>query len=73
MGVVMNAQGNKMIKDLSVDEFKFLITNATKEALEDVIEDISALSSKKYIKSIKEARRDYKEGRVKRFEDVFKI
>jgi hypothetical protein len=41
--------------------------------LEDLIEDIQALSSDEYLRSIEEARNDYKEGKVKYLEDVFKV
>lgn len=37
----------------------------------DFFEDLLALTSKKYLKSIKEAREDFKAGRVKTFEEVF--
>lgn len=37
----------------------------------DLFEDLLALSSPKYLKSIKKAREDYKKGRVKTFEEVF--
>ncbi len=32
-----------------------------------------ALSSEEYLKSIKEARRDYKEGRVKYLDEAFEV
>jgi hypothetical protein len=35
------------------------------------LEDLLALTSPKYLKSIKEARSDYKAGRVKDFREVF--
>jgi PHD/YefM family antitoxin component YafN of YafNO toxin-antitoxin module len=37
----------------------------------DFLEDLLALTSEKYLKSIKEARNDYKKGRVYSFEEVF--
>jgi len=36
-------------------------------------EDILALSSDKYLRSIEEARSDYKEGKVKSLEEIFDI
>lgn len=58
------------IQDLSIDEFQSLISNTVRETMEDIIEDLLALSSDKYIRSIKEARTDYKQGRVKNLEDL---
>ena len=61
------------IKDLTTDELRTLISDTIKDTLEDLLEDILALSSEEYLKSIAEARKDYKEGRVKSFEDVFDV
>jgi len=59
------------VKDLTVGELQSLITDTIKSALEDVLEDIAALSSNEYLRSIEEARNDYKTGNVKRPEDLF--
>jgi len=48
----------------------FVVSKEGKESLEDLIEDIVALSSDEYLRSIEEARRDYKENRVKYFEEI---
>lgn len=61
------------IKDLTTDELRTLISNTIKESMEDLVEDLLALSNKKYLNSIEEAREDYKNGQIKRFEDVFDI
>ncbi|MHA1386485.1 MAG: hypothetical protein ACTSR3_22260 [Candidatus Helarchaeota archaeon] len=61
------------IKDLTVDELKNLIKETIKSSLEDFIEDLEALSSEKYLKSIKEARDDYKTGKVKSLEEIFDV
>lgn len=50
------------IKDLTVEEFRLLLLDTLKEVLEDLKEDILALSSQEYIDSIIKARKDYKEG-----------
>uniref|UniRef100_A0A7C3RM93 Uncharacterized protein n=1 Tax=Dictyoglomus thermophilum TaxID=14 RepID=A0A7C3RM93_DICTH len=63
----------KKIKDLTVEEFQTLISDTIKEVMDDLIEDIIALSSEKYLLSIKTARRDYEEGRVKPFEEIFDV
>ncbi|MHA1364404.1 MAG: hypothetical protein ACTSP1_18085 [Candidatus Freyarchaeota archaeon] len=61
------------VRDLTVEELRALISSAVKDALEDLVEDLLALSSEEYMRSVEEARRDYKEGRVKRFEEVFDV
>jgi hypothetical protein len=59
------------VKDLTVGGLKSLISDTVKNVMEDLIEDMLALSSDEYLRSIEEARRDYNEGRVKYFEEVF--
>ena len=47
------------VKDLTVMELHTLISDTVKETMEDLIEDILALSSDEYLHSINEARNDY--------------
>ncbi len=61
------------VKDLTVVEFRSLISDAVREVMEDLIEDMSALSSDEYLRSIEEARTDYKEGKVKYLEEIFDV
>ncbi len=61
------------MKDLTVEELRSLISDAVRAAMDDYIEDILALSSDDYLKSVEEARSDYKEGRVKYFEEIFDV
>ena len=61
------------IRDLTVLELQTLISDTVKAAMEELIEDILALSSEEYLHSVEEAREDYKEGRIKQFEDVFDV
>jgi len=58
------------LRDLTVGEFKTLVSDTIKENIEDLLEDLTALSSKEYLTSIKEARDDYKHGRVKGIEEI---
>lgn len=58
------------VKDLSVDELKYIIKRVVEETIEDYIEDILALSSSNFIKSIEDARKEYKEGKYKFLEDI---
>jgi len=62
---------NIKVQDLSVVEFQSLISDTVRETMEDIIEDIFALSSDKYLRSIKEERSDYNQGRVKNLEEIF--
>jgi len=61
------------VKDLTVGELQSLISDTVRGAMEDLIEDLSALSSDEYLRSIEEARSDYKEGKVVHLEDVFDV
>ncbi len=64
---------NIKVQDLSVVEFQSLISDTVRETMEDIIEDIFALSSDKYLRSIKEARSDYNQGKVKNLEEIFDV
>ena len=63
----------RKIIDLSVEEFRVFISDTVNAAMEDSIEDFLALSSDNYLKSIKEAREDYKKGKIKSYEEVFNV
>ncbi|MHB8282556.1 MAG: hypothetical protein ACYDDE_07110 [bacterium] len=63
----------KKIMDLTVEELQVVIADTVNIAMRDSVEDILALSSNNYLKSIKEAREDYKKGRVKSFEETFDV
>lgn len=60
----------RTLRDLTVEEFKILISDTIKENLEDLVEDMAALSSREYLKSIEDAREDYRRGRVKHLEEI---
>lgn len=61
------------VKDLTVGELRSLISDTVRGAMEDLIEDILALSSEEYLRSIEEARSDYREGKVKYLEEIFDV
>ncbi len=63
----------KRISELSESELSVLIENIVKKTMEEISEDILALTSKNYIQSIEEARKNYKEGKVKEFNEVFGV
>jgi len=60
----------KTLGEMSTGELKRLIRISIKDAIEDELEDILALLSPEYIKSIEEARKDFKEGRVTHIDDI---
>jgi hypothetical protein len=62
------------VKDLTVGELQSLISDTIKSAMEDVLEDIVALSSEEeYLRYIEEARSDYKAGRMRPIEALFDV
>ena len=61
------------IKDLTVEEFRSLLSDTLKEAMDDWKEDMLALSSQGYIDSIKESRKENKEGKFKNLEDILNV
>jgi len=58
------------IKDLTTDELRTLIVETIRETMDELTEDIAALSSDSYIESIETARQEYREGKVKNFEEI---
>ena len=56
---------------VSLDQIVDAVKNMDKEEQEDFIEDLLAAISPEYLESIREARQDYKEGRVYSHEEVF--
>ncbi|MFH0925786.1 MAG: hypothetical protein V1872_09200 [bacterium] len=61
------------VKDITIDELKILISDTIKDTMEDLLEDMLALSSKEYVSSIKEAREDYEDGKIKYLEELFDV
>ncbi len=61
------------LKEMNEEELKSLIKESVREVAEDLIEDLMALSSKEFLKSVEEARKDYKEGKIKHLEELFDV
>ncbi len=59
-----------MVKDLSVEELRTVVRDTVEQTLDDKLEDLQALSSESYLRSIEEAREDYREGRVTPLADL---
>jgi len=67
----MHQKAKDLVADLTVGELRELVSQSVHESLADMLEDFQALASKKFVKSIQQARRQYKTGKVKTFEDIF--
>ncbi|MBZ0204137.1 MAG: hypothetical protein IT281_07270 [Ignavibacteria bacterium] len=63
----------KKISDLTIEQLKEIINQAVKENMEDVLENIEALSSKRFVKSVERSRKEYKEKKFKDFKEVFNV
>lgn len=61
------------VKDLTTEELQTLIKTTVEETMQELIEDLLALNNPTYLSSIEEARHDYQTGRIKRFEEVFRV
>ncbi len=57
------------VKDMTVEELQKLIADTVNSVVEDLMEDILGLSSDNYLKSIEEARKNYKDGKTTKLED----
>ena len=58
------------VKDMTAEELQKLIADTVNSLVEDLMEDILGLSSEKYLKSIEEARKEYKDGKFTKIEDL---
>ncbi len=58
------------VKDMTVEELQKLIADTVNSVVEDLMEDILGLSSENYLKSIEDARKDYKDGKTTKLEDL---
>lgn len=58
--------------DISLKEIISALKKLPRKERESILEDLLAALSPSYLKSIKEAREDYKKGRVSPHEEVFK-
>ena len=58
------------VKDLTIEELQKIIFETVNEAIEEKLEDLMALASDEYLKSIEEARKEYKEGKVTKLEEL---
>ncbi len=62
---------NSINLPISTEQFITAVKNMKKEKQESFIEDLLAAVSPEYLESIRQARKDYKEGRVYSHEEVF--
>jgi len=66
MGIEMTIK----VKDMTAEELQKLIAETVNSVVEDLMEDILGLSSESYLKSIEEARNNYKDGKTTSLEDL---
>jgi hypothetical protein len=57
--------------EIKPEEIIAAVKRMSKLEMENFLEDLLAATSPEYLKSIKEARSDYRTGRVKSHEEVF--
>ena len=62
---------NNKISYLTINKLKNLISSIVHETMENLLEDLMALSSIDYVNSIRKAREDFKAGDVQDFSKVF--
>lgn len=62
---------NEIKVTLSRQEIIGAVKSMSKKDRDDFLEELLAATSPEYLKSIKEARADYKAGRVKMHDEVF--
>ena len=60
----------KTLENMTGDELKTLIQDTVKETIEDYMEDLTALLSDNYRRSVNEAREEYKSGDTIPLEDI---
>ncbi len=58
------------VSELTVGQLRELISTIVQEKIEDTIEDLKSLMDEEYIQSIKEARAEYKAGKVTDIDDI---
>ena len=58
------------VSDLTTEELERLVETTVRRTIEECLETLQALSSQKYLESIREARDDYKSGRVTKLSDL---
>ncbi|MDP3149901.1 MAG: hypothetical protein Q8N83_12300 [Ignavibacteria bacterium] len=61
------------INELTIGELKTLISETVKETMEEVIENMEALSSPSFLSAVNEAREEYKAGKTTKLEDMFNV
>ena len=65
-----NLSSNTKLSELTIAELKEIISESVVESIQDYFENLEALSSNNYLKSIKEAREEYRAGNTVNLEDL---
>ncbi len=58
------------VADMTVEELRILINQSVQESIEDAMEDMFALASPAYLKSIENARRQYERGEITSLDEL---
>lgn len=58
------------VSELSIEEFKELISESVRTSFEDMLEDYTAMGRPEFLRSIAEAREQYKRGDVTPLEQL---
>ena len=58
------------MKDLSAEELERLIETVVRRTIEEYLEDLEALTSRRYLDSIEEARAEYRAGETTPLRDL---
>ena len=65
-----NLSSKTKLSELTIAELKEIISESVVESIQDYFENLEALSSNNYLKSIKEAREEYRAGKTVNLEDL---
>ena len=55
---------------MTTDELQAFVESTVRRTLDDYLESLEALSSEKYVASIREARSDYQSGKLTKLSDL---
>ena len=58
------------VSDMTTEELQALVESTVRRTLDDYLESLEALSSEKYLASIREARSDYQSGKLTKLSDL---
>ena len=63
-------ENDLLVKDLSVNELKEIISSTMEDSFDDFSEDLLAITSNNYLNSIRESREEYLKGEIVNLRDL---